>query len=187
MAGERPAFRPDIEGLRGLTILLVIAFHAGVSFVPGAFIAVDMFFVLSGFFITSLLLREMAAGDLDLRSFYGRRAVRLLPLLFVVLLTTLAAVMWLYAPIDRAAIAETARSAALGRVNVQFAREGANYFFTEDNPLLHIWSLSVEQQFYVLWPLFVLVVGFVHGQSLGDSDLTVSRQARTRLLIWIAA
>ena len=186
MAGDRPAFRPDIEGLRGLTILLVIAFHAGVSAVPGAFIAVDMFFVLSGFFITSLLLREMAAGDLDLRAFYGRRAVRLLPLLFVVLLATLAAVMWLYAPIDRAAIAETARSASLGRVNIQFARDAVNYFFVEDNPLLHTWSLSVEQQFYVLWPLFVLVVGFVHGQSLGDSDLTASRQARTKLLIWIA-
>lgn len=186
MAGERPAFRPDIEGLRGLTILLVIAFHAGVSTVPGAFIAVDMFFVLSGFFITSLLLREMAAGELDLRAFYARRAVRLLPLLFVVLLTTLAAVMWLYAPIDRAAIAETARSAAFGTVNVQFAREGANYFFTEDNPLLHTWSLSVEQQFYVLWPLFVLVVAFIHGRSLGDHDLTASRDARSKLLLWIA-
>ena len=102
----RPAFRPDIEGLRGIAILLVVLFHAGVSAFAGGFVGVDVFFVLSGFFITALLARELTeTGDVDVNAFYTRRALRLLPALLVTLLVTLGAVFWLYAPIDRAAIA----------------------------------------------------------------------------------
>src|SRR5215208_5646334 len=101
MPPEQPSFRADIEGLRGVAILLVVLFHAGVPRLAGGFVGVDVFFVLSGFFITGLLLRELArTGEVRLGEFYGKRALRLLPPLLLVLLVTLAAVMWLYAPID---------------------------------------------------------------------------------------
>src|SRR5687767_11628268 len=123
MAEERSAFRPDIEGLRGVAIVLVVLFHAGVRGLAGGFVGVDVFFVLSGFFITRLLDRELAdTGTVDLTAFYGRRALRLLPLLLLTLLVTLAAAMWLYAPIDRPLIAANARAVALYSGNIEFAR-----------------------------------------------------------------
>lgn len=156
---ERQAFRPDIEGLRGIAILLVVLFHAGVVGLSGGFVGVDVFFVLSGFFITGLLARELSSnGSVDLTAFYGRRALRLLPALLLTLLVTLAAVMWLYAPIDRAAIAANARSVALYSGNIELARSSTDYFGAGDNPLLHTWSLAVEEQFYLAWPLLFLLV-----------------------------
>src|SRR5947209_16166888 len=114
MAQERPGFRSDIEGLRGIAILLVIGFHAGVSWLSGGFVGVDLFFVLSGYLITGLLAREIATtGDVDLQEFYARRARRLLPALLVVVIATLAGVLLLYAPIDQPRIASDARAVAL--------------------------------------------------------------------------
>src|SRR6187455_597337 len=148
MAGQHPTFRPDIEGLRGVAILLVVLFHARVPALAGGFVGVDVFFVLSGFFITGLLVREReTTGDVSLNEFYGRRALRLLPALLVVLLATLAIVFTLYAPIDRPLVAG----------NVEFARGALNYFGSSDNPLLHTWSLAVEEQFYLVWPLLLVV------------------------------
>src|SRR4051794_34586363 len=129
MLPERLPFRADLEGLRGAAILLVVLFHAGVPALAGGFVGVDVFFVLSGFFITGLLVREWSrSGQLNLGEFYGRRALRLLPPLLVVLLVTLAAVMWLYAPIDRPPIASDARSVALYSGNYAFARGAVDYF-----------------------------------------------------------
>src|SRR6476620_10418667 len=114
MSSPPPKFRADIEGLRGVAILLVVLFHAGVPGLAGGFVGVDVFFVLSGYFITGLLVRELAQfGEVSLTEFYGKRALRLTPPLVVVLLVTLAAAMWVYAPIDRPAIAANARAAAL--------------------------------------------------------------------------
>src|SRR5687767_11863605 len=116
MAGERggSVFRPDLEGLRGIAILLVVLFHAGVRSVSGAFVAVDVFFVLSGYFITLQLVRELDdTGNVDVSAFYRKRAIRLLPVLLIVLMVTLALVMTLYAPIDRPLIASHARAVAL--------------------------------------------------------------------------
>jgi peptidoglycan/LPS O-acetylase OafA/YrhL len=159
MPTTRPEFRPDLEGLRGVAILLVVLFHAGVPGLAGGFVGVDVFFVLSGFFITGLLVREVARdAGVDLPAFYGRRALRLLPPLVVVLAATLATVMWLYAPIDRAAIAASARSVALSSGNVEFARGAVDYFSAGENPLLHTWSLAVEEQFYLVWPLLVVLL-----------------------------
>src|SRR6478672_8522023 len=159
MAGQRPAFRPDIEGLRGAAILLVVLFHARMPALAGGFVGVDVFFVLSGFFITGLLVREReSTGDVRLGEFYGRRALRLLPALLVVLFATLAIVMTLYAPIDRARIASTARVVALHAGNVEYARGAVNYFGSGDNPFLHTWSLAVEEQFYIVWPLLLVVM-----------------------------
>ena len=159
---SRPPFRSDIEGLRGVAILLVVLFHAGVPGLAGGFVGVDVFFVLSGYFITGLLVREVAvSGGVNLSEFYGRRALRLMPALLVVLLATLAAVMWLYAPIDRAVIAANARAVALSAGNYEFARGAVDYFGSGQNPLLHTWSLAVEEQFYLVWPLLILLVAFV--------------------------
>ena len=160
MSSPRPPFRPDIEGLRGAAILLVVLCHAGVPALAGGFVGVDLFFVLSGYFITGLLVREQAeSGGVNLMEFYGRRALRLLPSLIVVLLVTLAAVMWLYAPIDQPTIAANARAVALSAGNYEFARTAVDYFSSAANPLLHTWSLAVEEQFYVVWPLLFLLVG----------------------------
>jgi peptidoglycan/LPS O-acetylase OafA/YrhL len=159
MSGERPAFRPDIEGLRGVAILLVVLFHARVPALAGGFVGVDVFFVLSGYFITGLLVREHeTSGDVSLRGFYGRRALRLLPALLLVLFATLAIVFTLYAPIDRPGVAATARAVALHAGNVEFARGALNYFGSGDDPFLHTWSLAVEEQFYLVWPLLLVVL-----------------------------
>jgi len=166
---DRPTFRPDIEGLRGVAILLVVLFHAGVAGFAGGFVGVDVFFVLSGYFITGLLFQELSnSGGVNLTEFYGKRALRLLPALLVVLLATLAIVTWLYAPIDRAPIAANARAVALYSGNIEFARTATDYFSAGDNPLLHTWSLAVEEQFYLVWPLLFLLVAYVYQRTVTD-------------------
>lgn len=160
MSTDRPGFRPDIEGLRGIAILLVVAFHAAVPGFAGGYVGVDVFFVISGFLITGLLARELeATGDIDLPAFYARRARRLLPAFLVVLLATIAAALWIYAPIDQPAVASDGRAVALHYGNVLFATTSVNYHATGGNPLLHTWSLAVEEQFYVVWPLLFVLVG----------------------------
>lgn len=174
---ERSAFRADIEGLRGIAILLVVAFHAGVWWLAGGFIGVDVFFVLSGYLISGLLARELAAsGAVELTTFYARRAQRLLPALIVVLLATLAIALWFYAPIDQHPIASDARAVALHYGNVLFARNAVNYHASAENPFLHTWSLAVEEQFYIIWPLLFLAVGRLW---TGDQD---EAQTKKRLV-----
>jgi peptidoglycan/LPS O-acetylase OafA/YrhL len=191
MSSHRAEFRSDLEGLRGVAILLVVLFHAGVPGLRGGFVGVDVFFVLSGFFITGLLARELAAsGRVDLPAFYGRRALRVLPTLLVVLFATLLAVMWLYAPIDRAAIAGSARAVALSSGNLEFARDAVDYFSSGDNPLLHTWSLAVEEQFYLVWPLLLLLLALVAKRRSVDAASTtdggMDGRADTTLLVGIA-
>ncbi|MFL5605318.1 MAG: acyltransferase family protein [Gemmatimonadaceae bacterium] len=184
MSSRSPHFRADIEGLRGVAILLVVLFHAGVPGLAGGFVGVDLFFVLSGYFITGLLVRELSQyGEVSLTEFYGRRALRLTPPLMVVLLVTLAAVMWLYAPIDRPAIAANARAVALYAGNYEFARGAVDYFSSGANPLLHTWSLAVEEQFYLVWPLLFLLVALV-AQQRRDATTTNRADAATRPLLF---
>src|SRR5262245_21773892 len=174
---ERPAFRADIEGLRGIAILLVVAFHAGVWWMAGGFVGVDVFFVLSGYLISGLLARELAAtGDVDLTTFYARRAQRLLPALIVVLPATLAIALFFYAPIDQRPIASDARAVALHYGNVLFARNAVNYHASAENPFLHTWSLAVEEQFYIIWPLLFLAIARLW---TGDQD---EKQTNKRLV-----
>ncbi|MFI5228757.1 MAG: acyltransferase family protein [Gemmatimonadales bacterium] len=179
MASDRPGFRPDIEGLRGLAILLVVGFHAGVSWLAGGFVGVDVFFVISGYFITRMLAREVSeTGDIDVGDFFARRARRLLPAFFVVLVATIVLALWLFAPIDQPDVAFDARAVAVHAGNVLFAASAEHYHARSNNPLLHTWSLAVEQQFYVVWPLLFALIGRLHG----DSGVT-----RRRLLAWIGA
>lgn len=167
----RPGFRSDLEGLRGLAILLVVAFHAGVSWLSGGFVGVDVFFVLSGYLITGALARELVdTGHIDRAAFFARRARRLLPTFFVILLATLGIAVFLYAPIDVPSIASDARAVALQYGNVLFAQQSVDYHRAAGNPLLHTWSLAVEQQFYVVWPLlFALIARIADGTDESES------------------
>lgn len=188
MADARPAFRPDLEGLRGIAILLVVLFHAGVPWLRGGFVGVDVFFVLSGFFITMLLARELGeTGTIDSGRFYSRRAVRLLPALFLTLAATLAWVFWLYAPIDRAMVADEARWVGLSAGNVGFALGSVDYFSFGERPLLHTWSLGVEEQFYVVWPLLVLGVGLATLTGGPAPDEAARERIRRRLFFTLLA
>ena len=168
-------------------IVLVVLFHAGVSWSAGGFVGVDVFFVISGFFITGILLREHEEnGRIDLTRFYGQRALRLAPAFLVVLVVTIVAVMWLYAPIDRGPIMASARSIAFYSGNSLFARNTVDYFSAGENPLLHTWSLAVEEQFYLVWPLLIIALMFVVRARAGDDYFRSARTERRWLITGIA-
>ncbi|HSO29317.1 MAG TPA: acyltransferase family protein [Candidatus Sulfomarinibacteraceae bacterium] len=154
------AFRPDVEGLRGIAVLLVVLFHAGLP-VPGGFVGVDVFFVISGFLITGLLLREhRTTGRVSLGRFYARRVRRLLPAAAVVILVTLPAAFAVTGPLDRPGVMIDGAAAALSVSNIRFALAEGDYFtaITQPSPFLHFWSLSVEEQFYLAWPALLFLV-----------------------------
>ncbi|MDT7855240.1 acyltransferase family protein [Rubrivirga sp. S365] len=182
----RPRFRADIEGLRAVAVLLVVLYHAGVPGFGGGYIGVDVFFVLSGYLITWLLVHEAEeTGTVDLVRFYARRARRLLPAVAVVLVATVAVGALVLAPFEQRDLAKSALATAAYLSNVFFARRATDYLgaAAEDNPLLHTWSLSVEEQFYVVWPVFVL---FAFG-ALGWQRRAGRRPSRRRLVGWMAA
>ena len=159
MSTSQSPYRADLEALRGLAILLVVAYHAGVPALAGGFVGVDVFFLLAGYFTARLLVQEYGTtGTVDLRAFYARRALRLLPALLVVVTATLVAVWTLWAPIDRPGIAATARAVLLGMPNIAFAREGVNYFAGPRSPFLHSWSLGVELQVSLFAPLLFVAL-----------------------------
>jgi len=165
------SFRPDIEGLRGIAVVLVVLFHSSlVVGIPGGFIGVDVFFVISGFLITGLLLRERErSGRISLTAFYARRVRRLLPAAVVALACTLVASFIVLAPLDRASVALDAAAAALSVGNIRFALAEGDYFasIASPSPLLHFWSLAVEEQFYFVWPALVLAASRGHRPRLG--------------------
>ena len=169
-AGASDTFRPDIEGLRGIAVLLVLLFHASLVGLPGGFIGVDVFFVISGYLITGLLIRERErTGRIALRAFYARRIRRLLPAGLVALVVTLVASFVCLAPLDRASSALDAAAAALSVGNIRFAIAAGDYFasVSQPSPFLHFWSLAVEEQFYLVWPTLVLAAAAVGRPRVG--------------------
>jgi peptidoglycan/LPS O-acetylase OafA/YrhL len=175
---ERPArearlpFRPDIEGLRAVAILFVVLFHAGWRAFGGGFFGVDVFFVLSGFLITGIILEEIErTGTLSLVNFWARRARRLLPAAILVTLFVLAADSLLRISLFiQILIAQSAQAFAVYGSNVLFAIRSTDYFggMASRDPLLHTWSLSVEEQFYLFFaPMMLLLAGWARAHGSG--------------------
>ncbi len=157
-------YRPDIQGLRGIAVLLVVVFHTTAT-LPGGFVGVDVFFVISGFVIAGVLTRELdATGRISFPQFYSRRARRLLPALAAMsTLTLLMSVAILSPDGTQQAAAKTGAAASLSIANLQLYLGGDQYFATSAdlNPFLHTWSLSVEEQFYLVLPALVAGVGWI--------------------------
>ncbi|MFF4789240.1 acyltransferase family protein [Streptomyces sp. NPDC001276] len=150
----------DIQGLRAVAVSLVVVAHSGVSQLAGGYVGVDVFFVISGFLITSLMLREWSRdGRISLGRFYARRALRLLPASTLVVAATLAG-SWLFlGPLRFADYAKDAIASAWYVVNFRLAEAGTDYFNTDvpPSPFQHFWSLAVEEQFYLVWPIVLIV------------------------------
>lgn len=154
-------YRPDIDGLRAIAVLAVVINHLAPSLLPGGYVGVDIFFVISGYLITSIILSEVASGGLNTRRFYERRVRRIIPALFVMLLSVVIAGYFVLLPSDYLSTLKALASTVFFGSNIFFWRESeGGYFAATDastNPLLHTWSLGVEEQFYMVFPLFVLL------------------------------
>ena len=157
-----------LDGIRALAVLAVLATHAGIPFLPGGFVGVDVFFVLSGFLITSLLYDQLVVtGRIDLGGFWTRRARRLLPAALVMIVAVVAASA-LFVPDSVAGLRGDAIAASLWSGNWRWALQGTNYFAqgVTPSPLQHTWSLAVEEQFYLVWPLLLVVCRAVSRRRL---------------------
>ena len=148
----------DIQGLRGIAVSLVVIYHAHLGIFPGGYIGVDVFFVISGFLITRHLLQEhRSSGRIKVASFYARRIRRLLPASSLVLIATLILARIMLPPLGWPDVASAGRATALYGVNIYFASNGTDYLANSSaSPFQHYWSLSLEEQFYLAWPLFLI-------------------------------
>lgn len=158
-------YRADIDGLRAIAVLAVVLFHLSPSFLSGGFVGVDVFFVISGFLITSILQKDISGHEFSLWKFWERRVRRILPALFVVVFTSLLAGWFLFLPHDYERLSRQALSVAIFASNILFYMQ-SGYFdaSNETKPLLHTWSLSVEEQFYLFFPFaFFLLTKFMSG------------------------
>jgi len=166
----RDVYRKDIDGLRAVAVLLVVLHHAGLTWLSGGFVGVDVFFVISGYLITSNLIKEVSVGAFTFSSFYARRLRRLLPAaLLVASFTTVAAIV-LMLPADLIKYTESLSYMMLWLSNVYFQDATSGYFSGSSDllPLLHAWSLAVEEQFYLIWPPLILFsFSFLSRRSVG--------------------
>lgn len=184
----RADHRRDIQGLRAVAVGLVIAYHVGVPGVTGGFIGVDVFFVISGFLITRHLLDEQrATGRIRLAAFFARRARRILPAALVVAVLTLGASALLLPPTRLATVAGDALASILFVPNVLFAARGADYLTsTVPSPFQHYWSLGVEEQFYLIWPVLLIVAGLIarrRGPAIAIAAVAVVSLAAAAVLL----
>lgn len=152
-------YRPDVDGLRAVAVLAVVGFHAFPNLVPGGYVGVDVFFVISGFLITRILIREQSSGLPSLLVFYSRRARRILPALVAMVLAMSVVGLVILTPVDFERFGQSAAYLA-AIVSNQYFRLEADYFgpTAQEQLLLHTWSLSIEEQFYLLWPAATLTL-----------------------------
>lgn len=150
-------YRPDVDGLRAVAVIMVLLFHAGLGF-PGGYIGVDVFFVISGFLITGLILKDIAEGKFTLAGFWNRRIRRIIPASTFVVVGTLVAGGFALWPSNYEELAKSTIAQQLMFANVFFWRSSGDYFggAAELSPLLHTWSLAVEEQFYIGYPFVLL-------------------------------
>jgi len=194
----RIGYRPDIDGLRALAVLSVFFYHLYPQLLPGGFLGVDVFFVISGYLITLIILRENRHGIFSFAHFYARRVKRIFPALFVVLLLSAPVGIFLLVPDTYVNFMASARYAAAQLANFFFARK-VGYFEEgfSGQPLLHTWSLGVEEQFYLCWPLLIFLcfyllrrAGRIHDASAAASSSengngqAASRARRTVLAVF---
>lgn len=161
LTDKRLAFRPDLQGLRAVAILLVLFAHAGWAIAPGGFIGVDVFFVLSGYLITGLLFRELEEnGHIAFLRFYARRLKRLLPALIFMLCISVTLAIWVLSAVEARAQLASSPFAAFWSSNLYFAFTTLDYFdeLASRDLFLHTWSLGVEEQFYLVWPIVLLLI-----------------------------
>jgi peptidoglycan/LPS O-acetylase OafA/YrhL len=190
---DRVGFRPDIEGLRAVAVLTVLGYHAFAPLFGGGYIGVDVFFVISGFLITGLLLAELARrGRVSLATFYARRARRILPAAAVVLVATVLGSRLLLAPLRQRDVAYDAIVAALQAGNWRFVAGQTDYLAADraPSPLLHYWSLAVEEQFYLMWAPALLALGLlvrrVRWLAITIALVTVTAGSFAMSLYWTA-
>jgi peptidoglycan/LPS O-acetylase OafA/YrhL len=157
---EPNSYRPDIDGLRAIAVLSVLLGHLSSSLMPGGFVGVDIFFVISGYLITSQVQKEACNGTFSLKQFYKRRINRIVPALMPVLIATLAVGYFVLSPVDLVRMMKSACLTMIGLSNVLFWHEYGTYFAGKatEAPLLNTWSLGVEEQFYIIWPLLVILL-----------------------------
>jgi peptidoglycan/LPS O-acetylase OafA/YrhL len=153
-------YRPDIDGLRALAVLFVILFHISPGLMPGGYVGVDVFFVISGFLITQLIVRNLESGRFSILEFYGRRVRRIAPALLIVMAATVITAYLFLLPEDFKKTAKAGIWSLASLANVHFwLHEDTSYFApnARELPFLHLWSLGVEEQFYLLWPLILVL------------------------------
>lgn len=175
MKTEANNYRPDIDGLRAVAVSAVLLFHAGVPGFTGGYIGVDVFFVISGFLITSILWRECEVGKFSLVDFYERRIRRIMPALLATLVLTMIGGYFFLGVDDYASQAKTVIATLVFASNIKFWR-GSGYFegASEMQPLLHTWSLAIEEQFYLFWPILLFVIHRYGRRWLGAAVWTVT-------------
>lgn len=198
--GARPRRLDALDGLRTIAVLLVVAFHLDVPGLRGGFLGVDVFFVLSGFLITSLLLKEIAhRGRADLGRFWMRRVLRLLPASLLVIVTVIGWAALAAPPMQRESVGLDALWSLLYVGNWRFIASSS--YFADDglvSPLRHVWSLAVEEQFYLLWPLLLTVIGTLavarfrrpdqtHADSADRAERTAARRRVVSTLALVLA
>lgn len=156
--GKLEGYRNDIQILRALAVLSVVIFHVDPTWLPGGYLGVDIFFVISGYVISSSILEGIDHGSFSFTSFYLKRARRILPALVVTVAFSLAVGALLFTPDDFGALGESAINSVVSVANILFWLQIS--YFDQDaltKPLLHMWSLSVEEQFYLIWPLLIVL------------------------------
>lgn len=157
-------YRADIDGLRAFAIIPVVLYHAGISLFSGGFVGVDIFFVISGYLITTIILNDIDKGKFSIQQFYFRRIKRIFPALYFFLAVTTLLCWFLYLPKDFEAYGKSVYYTVIFVSNIFFKRQ-SGYFDTESElkPLLHTWSLSVEEQFYIFYPIILIILAkFFH-------------------------
>jgi peptidoglycan/LPS O-acetylase OafA/YrhL len=180
-----PKYRPDIDGLRAVAVLSILFFHVGIKHFSGGYVGVDIFFVISGYLITSIIVRELAAGQFSIARFYERRVRRILPALTVVVIATLLAGLVLLSPAQLEDLGRSATATSVFSSNIFFFL-GSGYFdgSSELKPLLHTWSLAVEEQYYILFPFLLMFIAKRHSSRFGAWLISIGLVSLLACIYW---